>query len=191
LSLEEIDLLALVEDTVEDARLEAEPDGKSIVVSNVAPAQVRGDRSLILSAIENVLRNAVRFGRRDAGGGLVGGHRRRRPRPVSDSGPGMAPADSDRLRALTAGARTAPVRRWVVGACRSPDRITSCPAGGCRATIAAGLEVIRHGERHVRDPTPMTSGSRENGLAARGVKSLDPAPCRGRSRSPGRGRRRR
>lgn len=98
LVLEELDLLALVEDTVEDARLEAEPDGKSIKVIDAVSARVRGDRSMILSAIENVLRNAVRFGPTGApvevSVAVVGGVARVR---VGDAGPGMAPADLARI----------------------------------------------------------------------------------------------
>jgi two-component system sensor histidine kinase CpxA len=98
LNLENLDLLALLEDTAEDAQLEAEAEGKSVVLSTTTPARIRGDRSLVLSAIENVVRNAVRFtpvGQPvDIALVVVGGVARIR---VRDAGPGIRAADLARI----------------------------------------------------------------------------------------------
>lgn len=98
MTLEDLDLLALLEEAVEDARLEAAPDDKTVMIGKAAPLIVRGDRALLASAIENVLRNAVRFG--PAGAAVevsleaVGSVARVR---IRDAGPGIAPADLPRI----------------------------------------------------------------------------------------------
>jgi len=58
---EPIELADLVEECVEDAGIEAEVDGKSVRLQLAASPWVVGDRTQLRSAIENVLRNAVRF----------------------------------------------------------------------------------------------------------------------------------
>lgn len=63
---EQLDFSGLVTDIVEDARLEAGAAGKRVEWS--APpmaARITGDPQLLRSAIENVLRNAVRFTAQD------------------------------------------------------------------------------------------------------------------------------
>ena len=57
-----IDLADLVRDIASDADFEAKARGKSVEVSSVAPkCTVMGSENLLRSAIENVLRNAVRY----------------------------------------------------------------------------------------------------------------------------------
>lgn len=56
-----IDLGELVEDVASDADFEARAKGKSVVVSKVEPCKVLGSENLLRSAVENVLRNAVRY----------------------------------------------------------------------------------------------------------------------------------
>ena len=57
---EPLDLAALVESVSQDARFEAEVEGKEVVVDLAAHPMASADRNLIRSALENVLRNAVR-----------------------------------------------------------------------------------------------------------------------------------
>jgi len=62
----EVDLEPLVATLVEDARFEAAQKGQTIEVSTAGPAVVRGNWVLLNSAIENVIRNAVHYGRPDS-----------------------------------------------------------------------------------------------------------------------------
>ena len=59
----EIDLKALVEQIVSDADFEANAVGKSVHVTQAAECNIVGNEELVGSAIENVLRNAVRYTR--------------------------------------------------------------------------------------------------------------------------------
>jgi two-component system sensor histidine kinase CpxA len=56
-----INLAELLEEVVEDARLEAAGAGKTVELRAEGAATVLGDARLLRSALENVLRNAVRF----------------------------------------------------------------------------------------------------------------------------------
>jgi two-component system sensor histidine kinase CpxA len=56
-----IDLRDLVEDVAEDANFEAQAKGKSVKFSGPNGCYVLGDDDLLRSAVENVLRNAVRY----------------------------------------------------------------------------------------------------------------------------------
>jgi two-component system sensor histidine kinase CpxA len=56
-----INLKELVEDVAEDAAFEAEAKGKSVNVVKNDDCRVMGSETLIRSAVENVLRNAVRY----------------------------------------------------------------------------------------------------------------------------------
>jgi two-component system, OmpR family, sensor kinase len=58
---ERVDLTGLLNDVVEDARLEAGAEGKRVAWSPAKPVTLEADPQLLRSAIENVLRNAVRF----------------------------------------------------------------------------------------------------------------------------------
>lgn len=55
-----IDLHQLVAETVEDAQLEADMLGCGIVLLPLEPVQLNGDAVLLHSAVENILRNALR-----------------------------------------------------------------------------------------------------------------------------------
>ncbi len=59
----EIDLKALVEQTVSDADFEANAVGKSVRITHADKCNIVGSDELISSAVENVLRNAVRYTR--------------------------------------------------------------------------------------------------------------------------------
>lgn len=61
LRLEEFDYANLVSDVVEDARMEATAQNKQVSWQYLTPCMICGDEELLRHAIENVLRNAVRF----------------------------------------------------------------------------------------------------------------------------------
>lgn len=56
-----IDLAELVRDVAEDADFEAQAKGRSVNISSNEASTVLGSENLLRSAIENVLRNAVRY----------------------------------------------------------------------------------------------------------------------------------
>ena len=58
---ESIDLSALIDVVVEDARFEGEPKGCRIDWDSGPECTIQGDPDLLRSAIENVVRNAVRY----------------------------------------------------------------------------------------------------------------------------------
>jgi len=58
---EEFDLDEIVEQVVRDANYEGAVKGCSVRLSGAAHAKINGNRELLGSAIENVLRNAVRY----------------------------------------------------------------------------------------------------------------------------------
>jgi len=57
----DVDLVRLVQDITADADFEANPKGTSVVVVGSEPCRVRGNEPLLRSAIENVVRNGVRY----------------------------------------------------------------------------------------------------------------------------------
>jgi two-component system sensor histidine kinase CpxA len=56
-----VDLTTLLTEVVEDARIEANAVNKNVEWSPTMSVEIEGDHDLMRSAIENVLRNAVRF----------------------------------------------------------------------------------------------------------------------------------
>ncbi|HEV2531914.1 HAMP domain-containing sensor histidine kinase [Phenylobacterium sp.] len=68
LSAEPVDLTGLVAEAVEDARLEAAARGRRVAFEAGGPLIVSADPTLARSAVDNILRNAVRF---SPAGGLV------------------------------------------------------------------------------------------------------------------------
>jgi two-component system OmpR family sensor kinase len=91
---EEVALMDLVDGIVADARFEAEQQGREIEVCGEAPVSVRCAPDLLWSAIENVIRNAIKHS--PQGGavtvelGVAGGMVRI---AVLDRGPGVDPAE--------------------------------------------------------------------------------------------------
>jgi two-component system sensor histidine kinase CpxA len=61
LEQEDVDLPELLEQLVDNARLEAAPRAVTIELHSIPDLHLHGDRELLYRAIENVLRNAVRF----------------------------------------------------------------------------------------------------------------------------------
>jgi two-component system sensor histidine kinase CpxA len=60
-SMTSIDLRSLVGDIAADASYEAQQQQKTVSFQSLAEAQVQGDAELLSSAVENVIRNAVRY----------------------------------------------------------------------------------------------------------------------------------
>lgn len=58
-----VDLTTLLTEVVEDARIEATAANKNVAWTPTLSVEIEGDHDLMRSAIENVLRNAVRFTR--------------------------------------------------------------------------------------------------------------------------------
>lgn len=58
---EELPLNELLDEVVEDCRVEADARGCRIALAGSAPLEVRGDRELLRRAIENVVRNSIRY----------------------------------------------------------------------------------------------------------------------------------
>ena len=56
-----VDLTELVRDVAADADFEAQAKGRYVELSKIEPCNVMGNENLLRSAIENVLRNAVRY----------------------------------------------------------------------------------------------------------------------------------
>jgi len=91
---EQIDLTELADEIVADARFEAGADAPRLSVEAPGTIIVQGDPDLLWSALENVVRNAIRHG---GAGGVVqvllhsDAHEARIE--VLDRGPGIAPSD--------------------------------------------------------------------------------------------------
>lgn len=58
---EPVDLAALARNIVEDTSIEAEQQGSRLVLSAAEPCSLTGNRELLRRAIENIVRNAIRF----------------------------------------------------------------------------------------------------------------------------------
>jgi two-component system sensor histidine kinase CpxA len=59
--LQEMTLTALLNNVLQDAQFEAEAMNKSLLVSIIPEVSIKADMILLISAIENILRNAIRF----------------------------------------------------------------------------------------------------------------------------------
>jgi signal transduction histidine kinase len=111
-NLEEISLDHLVRDLIDDSSVESEARGCHLELACSAPIQIVGDRELLRRAVENVLRNAIRFAPESSAVCVnVSRHDDRAVISVRDFGPGVPPetlpmlfrpfyrVDSDRNRA--------------------------------------------------------------------------------------------
>lgn len=65
-TLEELRLDDLLREVVDDSRVEANASGCTIHFQTSAALTIRGDRELLRRAVENVLRNSIRFAPRDS-----------------------------------------------------------------------------------------------------------------------------
>jgi two-component system sensor histidine kinase CpxA len=91
---EEFDLDEVVEQVVRDANYEGAVKGCSVRLSGAAHAKINGNRELLGSAIENVLRNAVRY---SPGGTPVDVSIERLRIVIRDRGPGVPAGDLERI----------------------------------------------------------------------------------------------
>lgn len=66
LKLEPLRLDELIEELVEDCSIEAQASGCELALKSAAGVTVRGDRELLRRAIENVVRNAIRYAPKDS-----------------------------------------------------------------------------------------------------------------------------
>ena len=95
---ERVDLVHLAASIAEDARFEAETLGRKLAFSGEGEAQVIGSAALLHRAVENVVRNAVKFTR---GGSTVQVSVHTEPKTavvsVTDHGPGVPSADLEKI----------------------------------------------------------------------------------------------
>jgi two-component system sensor histidine kinase CpxA len=93
-AVEPVDLGALLDEIADDARIEAAAAGKSIDLAVAARPIVVGERDLLRSAVENVVRNAIRFAREKSAVRIaLLADDERASILVEDEGPGVAAAD--------------------------------------------------------------------------------------------------
>ena len=95
---EPLDLVSLLSEVVEDARLEAGAADKQVKWSPSTALTVDGDHDLLRSAIENVVRNAVRF--TAAGSAVLVTTAREEQRAtiaIEDRGPGVPEEELERI----------------------------------------------------------------------------------------------
>jgi two-component system sensor histidine kinase CpxA len=97
--VETVDLRSLVREIANDASFESEAENKKVVVKGDCGASVRGNASLLRSAIENVVRNAVRYSPEgtEVGIDMHDMSENRVVITVRDQGPGVPAASLHRL----------------------------------------------------------------------------------------------
>jgi signal transduction histidine kinase len=96
--VEPVNLEELLETLLENARVEAEPRSIRLQLDSSAALSVEGDRELIYRAVENVLRNAVRFSPDGAVVELAVEQRAQQAViRICDHGPGVPPASLERI----------------------------------------------------------------------------------------------
>jgi two-component system sensor histidine kinase CpxA len=145
LPLEPIDLTSLLSEVVEDARLEASAADKSVDWVAGESLWLNGDHDLMRSAIENVLRNAVRFTKPDSAVAVTL-HRENDQvlTVIEDHGPGVPEAELARI--------FEPFYRVA----ESRDR----DSGGTGLGLAIAARVISLYNGHVRAQNATTGGLR-------------------------------
>jgi two-component system, OmpR family, sensor kinase len=94
MQLEDVNLQELLEQLADNARVEAEPRQVAVSLDCASDLQLSGDRELLYRAVENVLRNAVRFSP-ERGQVSIGAEALQHTIQISisDQGPGV-PAES-------------------------------------------------------------------------------------------------
>ena len=149
---EEIELCDLLADVVEDARFEASAKGRHIHAESAMPGVVRGNAALLRRAIENVIRNAIKFSN---SGGTVevratqGAADQVAVISVRDSGTGVPESDLTRIfdpffrssthaRKEGSGLGLAIAKR-VIDSHRGTIRASNVPGGGLLVSIELPL----------------------------------------------------
>jgi two-component system, OmpR family, sensor kinase len=95
---ESFELDEVIEEVVRDANFEGAVKHCSVNVQGAAKAAILGNRELLRSAIENVLRNAVRYSPTETPVDLsVARARTGLEIAIADHGPGVPPADLERI----------------------------------------------------------------------------------------------
>ena len=92
------DASVVIEEACADASFEADQAGKSVVLQKSEPFQVTGDRELLRRAVDNVLRNGLRFAREAGTVRVDASHIAARSIGVitiQDDGPGIAPEQEE------------------------------------------------------------------------------------------------
>jgi signal transduction histidine kinase len=93
-----VDLNDVVQHVVEDADYEARRVGKSVTLRSKGRALVDGDANLIARAVENVVRNAIRYAPEGTAIEVhVTGEARQARIGIADQGPGVPEADLERI----------------------------------------------------------------------------------------------
>jgi two-component system sensor histidine kinase CpxA len=93
-----VDLISLLSEVVEDARIEATAADKQVEWSPQGALRIEGDHDLMRAAIENVLRNAVRFTERGTAVTVTSVQESDRVHIViDDHGPGVPAGEADRI----------------------------------------------------------------------------------------------
>ncbi len=101
--LESINLRELVREVAQDSRFEADGSGRTVTLDGERDVRVRGDRGLLRSAVENVVRNAIRYAPEGTAVSIAmeaAVTDERGPRTaivIRDRGPGVSPAMLARL----------------------------------------------------------------------------------------------
>ena len=95
---EHVDLSLLVGEIVEDAKLEASAEQKDVALNLKGSLLTEGDHGLLRSAIENVIRNAIRFTPIDSTVAVnVMGERGLAVITIDDCGPGVPQTELERI----------------------------------------------------------------------------------------------
>jgi signal transduction histidine kinase len=95
---EDLDLASLVRDVAESNRTLAARKGQNMSIEIPERLMTRGDPDRLREALDNVIGNAVKYS--PLGGDIIVGLSSEAGEPiirVSDSGPGFAPEDQDRM----------------------------------------------------------------------------------------------
>ena len=87
---EQVELNKLVQQLVEDGDFEAQAQNKSVVVTQSVPVEINGIKDWLSSAVENVIRNAIRFAPEESQVEVsLGKDKRNAIIKVRDYGPGV------------------------------------------------------------------------------------------------------
>jgi two-component system OmpR family sensor kinase len=129
---EEFDLDEVIEEVVRDANFEGAVKGCHVLLSGAARATLRGNRELLRSAIENVLRNAVRYSPDDAPVEVSVASWDAANAPAAMSAPGLPPAAMSAPGTPAAGS---PAAGWPAGWPAPGSPVAGPPAA---ATLARG-----------------------------------------------------
>jgi two-component system sensor histidine kinase CpxA len=93
-----LELGKIVKDVVADSEFEAEQQGKSVLARMNGPIQLEGDPELLTSAIENVVRNAIRYTPEGSSVTVdVESSDARAKVTVSDAGPGVPDSELEKM----------------------------------------------------------------------------------------------